>query len=908
MVLWQSVNTQLLPALWFCHKKNIISHSLSIPTYRRSSNYPKFKHNLNKPCFVASKVCSKSLHTDDENEELSDDFPTLEMDQFDQFQTARDVLFKNSKDWVVNNLNRCASVEELFNVVNDNIDIFEDAHITQTILVLRDLQNMCHYYSSDISPKKFLNNLNDDHNFHRILKLIETRIDTFDPQYLSVLFLYLKKLGIAVEEPFMQTISLKLRDHLLNAFCWICVLDFYSENSVRPYYMSLNLVPTILAQIGSCNSADDLGHLTECLNRLNNMVTTKILDKYKEKLQDFVKHEKVTGANYPVLLKILIFLNYPKWSSQNATLISKCILLMENEIPLFNVKEIITLYEVLFNNEEPGNILNSLQRCSANHLQRFETEDRESYFKLKLLSSLVYFTSPLHRIQFRKDIYKYLKHSNNIASILLLRKIFTYLKVADVYLCAKYWNLCLELLERDLSGLNVVKFCQNYMNFNTDVNSYRHYRFEHKIMKYIGETIKNGTILSPTVISTYLSFSMVYGKNSLLLEQLIEKFVTNLDQYKAVDIVRISYAISLLDNIRDNCIQQKQIDKLRSSLSTRTENLIALEEYNILQNDMLIKASVLRKDYEKEFFENLLLGYKEINYMSSKIIDNICFSFVATASLIPEIINKCTEYIIKYPDHLLGFNAERVLYLCYYLDYYPTDFFEVVTDIIIRDQERLSGLAFIQSAFSLCYFNKLPSSFIKNIFNVEFLDKLDIELDNCYSKDKYPQRVRNRLMQLNRAVCLEYPEYNVPWFHRKYMEDFYKTDVDKHFPLRIKEYLVEVLGKQNYILQDVVTPYGYHIDFVINLNSNEEAVLPNSPDIKKRLALLLVRQHSFTRFYTHLKGKYQLKRRHLEMLGYGVVIIKFNEWINLLYAEERLEFVSNKIWGRGHEESVSLKR
>lgn len=53
-----------------------------------------------------------------------------------------------------------------------------------------------------------------------------------------------------------------------------------------------------------------------------------------------------------------------------------------------------------------------------------------------------------------------------------------------------------------------------------------------------------------------------------------------------------------------------------------------------------------------------------------------------------------------------------------------------------RDQERLSGLAFLQSALSLSYFNKLPSSFVKQIFNVEFMEKLDSELDNCYSKVK----------------------------------------------------------------------------------------------------------------------------------------------------------------------------
>lgn len=46
----------------------------------------------------------------------------------------------------------------------------------------------------------------------------------------------------------------------------------------------------------------------------------------------------------------------------------------------------------------------------------------------------------------------------------------------------------------------------------------------------------------------------------------------------------------------------------------------------------------------------------------------------------------------------------------------------------------MGGLCLIQCALALCYCNKLSNSLIKSIFNVEFLDKLDAELQNCYSK------------------------------------------------------------------------------------------------------------------------------------------------------------------------------
>lgn len=46
------------------------------------------------------------------------------------------------------------------------------------------------------------------------------------------------------------------------------------------------------------------------------------------------------------ILKILLFLNYPQWRNQNSELITKCILLFENNINKLNMVELLILYEV----------------------------------------------------------------------------------------------------------------------------------------------------------------------------------------------------------------------------------------------------------------------------------------------------------------------------------------------------------------------------------------------------------------------------------------------------------------------------------------------------------------------------------------------------------------------------------
>lgn len=46
----------------------------------------------------------------------------------------------------------------------------------------------------------------------------------------------------------------------------------------------------------------------------------------------------------------------------------------------------------------------------------------------------------------------------------------------------------------------------------------------------------------------------------------------------------------------------------------------------------------------------------------------------------------------------------------------------------------MSGLNFMRASLALCYFYSFPSSISDYLFSVEFLERLDNELNNCYGK------------------------------------------------------------------------------------------------------------------------------------------------------------------------------
>lgn len=94
-----------------------------------------------------------------------------------------------------------------------------------------------------------------------------------------------------------------------------------------------------------CESVEEFGHLTVCLNKLNNILSVKTLQKYNDQVRYFLKN-KITETDYRTLLNIALFLNYPKWRSQNSLLISDCLKKMKNSVGLLNVPQLQLMYLV----------------------------------------------------------------------------------------------------------------------------------------------------------------------------------------------------------------------------------------------------------------------------------------------------------------------------------------------------------------------------------------------------------------------------------------------------------------------------------------------------------------------------------------------------------------------------------
>ncbi|XP_027446977.1 FAST kinase domain-containing protein 1, mitochondrial isoform X4 [Zalophus californianus] len=297
------------------------------------------------------------------------------------------------------------------------------------------------------------------------------------------------------------------------------------------------------------------------------------------------------------------------------------------------------------------------------------------------------------------------------------------------------------------------------------------------------------------------------------------------------------------------------------------------------------------------------------NYFSTLLLDRI-------ASVVVQQSQKIHPYVIL--DIILPFSI---------FNYDPPqndEFFRICIQYLNSYLSGLDPLMLVFLGYSLATLGYFPEDLLKAIFNIKFLAKMDSQLEFLCSS--LNMKVQFRLMELNRAVCLECPEYQIPWFHDRFCQQQYNKDFGSMngAQQQIYKMLAEVLGGTNCVKASVLTPYYHRIDFECILDKRKKALpygshnitlgkLPEThweshtqitgsrlPPGAERIALEFLDSRAFCRNIPHLKGKSAMKKRQLEILGYRVIQIPHFEWNSMALStkEARMDYLRERIFGK----------
>uniref|UniRef100_A0A8C3DAS9 FAST kinase domains 1 n=1 Tax=Corvus moneduloides TaxID=1196302 RepID=A0A8C3DAS9_CORMO len=331
-----------------------------------------------------------------------------------------------------------------------------------------------------------------------------------------------------------------------------------------------------------------------------------------------------------------------------------------------------------------------------------------------------------------------------------------------------------------------------------------------------------------------------------------------------------------------------------------------------------------------EWFEEVL--NEETMATCKHLIDQITWANVLPLSFFliksdhrcPALFDRIASVTVANIDKVPPSEIYFILFLFSSLNYDPPDdeeFFKSCIHHLTSNLSHLETYHLVLLGHVLAMAGYFPPLLITTIFNVSFLSKLDAQLEGSYL-----QRVHSSLMKLNRAVCLECPEFHIPWFHEPYCQRVFHNSTSQINPQRqhIHRMLIEILGGSNYSRISVLTPYYYEIDFECVLDVNKKPLsymvqnilldgvgaIHLRHDIKdegrkalppgaQRIALEFLDSKAFSKDYSrHLKGEPAVKKRHLEMLGYRVVQIPHFEWNSMVLSTkgEQLEYLRKQLY------------
>uniref|UniRef100_A0A6Q2ZKA0 RAP domain-containing protein n=1 Tax=Esox lucius TaxID=8010 RepID=A0A6Q2ZKA0_ESOLU len=305
----------------------------------------------------------------------------------------------------------------------------------------------------------------------------------------------------------------------------------------------------------------------------------------------------------------------------------------------------------------------------------------------------------------------------------------------------------------------------------------------------------------------------------------------------------------------------------------------------------------------------LSLFLTRINYLCAPLMDSI-------ASATMEDINKMhysSMYATLLPFAVLNYDSPRV-----------DELFDICIQHFLPHISSFDPHLLVLFGYTLAVADCFPEDMVREIFNVDFLAKLDSQLETL--PDALNMRIRLRLMELNRAVCLECPEFQVPWFHERYCQQLHKKGNGFITPVQqqIHKMLGEVLGGVNCAKAAVFTPYFYRVDFECVLDRHRKALsyseqsqlqIPGDGEVRwgldsvgkerselpqgaQRIAVDFLDTKSFCKNSRHMKGEAMMRKRHLEILGYHVVQIPHFEWnsMELSTQDAWKEYLRKKIF------------
>uniref|UniRef100_A0A0P4WJ92 RAP domain-containing protein n=1 Tax=Scylla olivacea TaxID=85551 RepID=A0A0P4WJ92_SCYOL len=860
----------------------------------------------------------------------------LEKDQLDSLRVN---LYPGSNDDVIKKINEANSVQEVFDQIERCGDYPTAEHLSQAIVTLWDLQKVYGRYGYDCfmitknEINQFLEQILNHPMFEKLSVCLEAVCEDLNNSSLSSMLLYLSKLGVNNHSPVMQKLTLVCMDRMdgfnLTALSRLSV--YLRDQGVKAFFLQSKLLPLIASKLDDCLDTDEFHMVSICFNSTKRLITRPLLKKYLVLVQKKLNEGFFEICDPRITLKVIKLLDYPEFSSRHK-LLQPLMLCLGKNFHSLSVVQVMDLSNYFHSSREPLDVFHKICQYSVNMI----SEAKISGGRPDILC-LAPFTSLKMRNYFERLIVEQLDEKDFHEYIMVIFKALRYFKTSNPKLCDAFWIKSMKSVEEELKsiphhflGMKEMtrrKVYQRYMYFNNNLGgTYRNFALERTMSTLLMKDLETCCGFLPNKVASMAAFIIGYSSREGIPESVYEKVILCGPQFSIYDTMSISRGMQISLALNRKNLQRKlmqQITTICRMLDARTEEFLKMAK-SLTEIINLTRGYLNRRGSPRTFtFDRIISAFSpHLDELNSRYIKEICLCLTTTLYLAPEILEAMSEYILKNKKYILTDTMEVVLTCFYCIGYTPKNveqLLTICTNSFLQENHHMRGLSILQMCLAMNMYGYLPTEIIRSVFNLKFMDQLDEEIENCYSKATYPLRVRHMLMELNRAVCLDHPEENIPWFHEKYCEDFLETVPvpTSVFHSEVHQALAQLVGGPEVVRANVHTPYYYLLDFEFVLDGSSNPVpvkeyAPSTPRNSKsqkkiavenkhghrRVAVILRRENHYCTNSRQLLGRHQVECRHLELMGYTVVEVPHFIWYSMAHAtqEDKMQYLKDQIF------------
>ncbi|XP_016414139.1 FAST kinase domain-containing protein 1-like [Sinocyclocheilus rhinocerous] len=772
-----------------------------------------------------------------------------------------------SRDQVLEQLQTCSAEDQVFDVVGRNKAKLSASHVSFAIGRLWMFQRE--------RPHMFrtIEQVRNHPQFLTLRVLAENKISLMDDASVVDMLYAVLRLQVEHHDSLVQQLVTEAWNRLerfqmttLSKFA-VCLSDQFLQHSPL-----MGQITQIVSQ--RLDSIQDARVLTPLMNSIFALVSPQLRDALFEKADSLL--DKMTLLHFNNPRRVVQFIRNVK--QIHRPLLEKCNQLLLQNVPRLDVEH-ISIILGLYHSMQYNNC--DFQLAVKQRLMELVDTCTDPATFTKLFASL----GPVARQGVREGM-----------AAVLLRNLETYRAVE---------------IARITQSL-IVLHCQNPEIFS---------RLKAKLLHYLlGSVYPYEVTMLTRVLSMLPSPRPDEAVLSRVNAMIPQCNLNDLNTYATVVVKWIRNDPSYRHNT-----SSKYVRLLQTLNRCSRERLHSFESLDVVLEEV--------KCLSGEWFDEMLL--EESMVAMQKLIDQISWTNVHELGV---YLTRTNNYCAALMDRIASVtteNMDKIHYSATYstllpfavLNYDPPkaeEFFDVCIRHFTPYRSSFDPHLLVLLAYALALADYFPEEVVREIFNVDFLAKLDAHLETF--PDALNMRIRLRLMELNRAVCLECPEFQVPWFHERYCKQLQKRANSSISPAQqqIHKMLGDVLGGMNCAKVGVLTPYFYTVDFELVLDRHLHPVPYSEPSQlqisengnvhwqsgsedrertallpgARRIALDFLDSKSFCKNSWHMKGEAMMKKRHLEILGYHVLQIPHFEWNSMELSTEDAwkEYLRRKIF------------